>query len=117
CSIHTADSAPEAAHREAIARNLRFAAEREVGEDLTEERRELERVPAATRPDDDRPGAVEHEVFVRRHLVQARFALHGRRLEPGEPAPHVVGRSVDRAWIGLERALAWRHPRPTPALG
>src|SRR5262252_2291822 len=63
--------AARTARREPVAGDRDVLAERQVREELAEQRPELERVPAAAAADHQRAGRVQDEVLIRRHRVQA----------------------------------------------
>ena len=62
----------------------------EVGEQLAERGRELERVADAGRPDHDRPAAVDHEQLVGHERDRPGLVVQRRRVEAGEVLAHAL---------------------------
>ena len=75
---------------EAAQADRRLPALGQVGQELAEERAELEGVPAGAAPDDDPPDPVEDEVGVGGVVVDAALRGHRLRIERREEAGHGV---------------------------
>ncbi len=69
----------------------RLGAGGEVGQHLAEQRPELERMARAAPAHHDRSRAVEHEILVRGHRVEARLGREAGRIQAGQPLAHESG--------------------------